>query len=104
MTAMLQSRLLSIVQRELDSQNLLLSPYGSQQIEVLITQGVERMRNNKVDEHPGRLMNAEQNLKSLVKYLRKYATDVGSYPQLSNADFDDAMRNCPTYWPYCASG
>ena len=104
MSVMLQSRLLTIVQRELDSQNLLLSPYCTQQIEVLITQGVERMRNNRVADNPGRLLNAEQNLKALVKYLRNYATDVGTYPHLGNADFDDALRTCPTFWPYCASG
>ena len=82
----------------------MLSPYCVQQIEVLVTQGVERMRNNNLADNPGRLMNAEQNLKSLVKYLRNYANEVGSYPHLSNADFDAALRNCPTFWPYCASG
>ena len=104
MTAMLQSRLMIIMQRELDSQNLLPDPYCTQQIERLVTQGVERMRNNNAADHPGRVMNAEQNLKSLVKYICDYSKNMGTFPQLSQSHFDAAMRSCPTLWPYCTAG
>ncbi len=104
MSAMLQSRLVTIMQRELESQNLQLTPYCTQQLEVLLTRGVERMRNNRVADHPGRVLNAEHNLKSLVKYLCDYSRVAGSYPQLSHSDFDAAMRKVPTFWPYCTSG
>jgi len=92
------------MQRELDSQGLQFSPYCTQQIEQLVSRGLERMRNNKATEHPSHLMNAERNLKALIKYFSNYSKEVGSFPQLSVSDFDTALRTSPAYWPYCSSG
>lgn len=104
MPAPLQSRLAVTMQRELDSQNLQLSPYCLQQIEILVGRGVERMRNSNATDNPGYVMNAERNLKSLVKYFADYSRNKGSYPRLTRSDFDHALRSSPTYWPYCSSG
>jgi hypothetical protein len=101
---MLTSRLLVIMQRELDSQNLQFSPYCIQQIEQLVTRGVERMRNNKAADDPGHILNAERNLRALIKYFQGYSEEAGTYPRLENADFDAALRTCPTYWLYSISG
>lgn len=101
---MLQSRLLIVLQRELDSQGLQLSPYCTQQIEQLLSRGLERMRNNKAAEHPSHQMNAERNLKALVKYFSDYSKEMGTYPRLSGSDFDTALHTSPAYWPYCSSG
>lgn len=101
---MLQSRLLLVMQRELDSQGLQLSPYCVQQIEQLVSRGLERMRNNKAADHPSHQMNAERNLKALVKYFCNYSKEVGTFPQLTISDFDTAVRTSPAYWPYCSAG
>jgi hypothetical protein len=101
---MLQPKLLLIMQRELDSCGLELTANGRQQVEQLVTYGVDRMRRSHALEHPGLMINAEQNLKSLVKYLAGRAREAGTFPNLSPQDFDSAMRACPTLWPYCSSG
>jgi hypothetical protein len=103
MSAMLQARLMVIMQRELDTSRLQLSPYCKKQIEQLVTRAVTRMHNNKVADNPGRLMNAERNLRALVKYLHDHSQATGSFPRLTDTDFDTAMRVCPTFWPYCSS-
>ena len=92
------------MQRELDSQNLQLSAYCTQQIEQLVNQGVQRMRNNNAADHPGRILNAERNLKSMVRYFSNYSKEVGTFPRMNHSDFDDAFRSLPTLWPYCTSG
>ena len=92
------------MQRELDSNGLQLSPYCVRQIEQLVIRGVQRMRNNKADEHPGQVLNAERNLRSLIKYFQDYSREAGTFPQLTNSGFEAALRVCPTFWPYCSSG
>ncbi|NNJ65965.1 MAG: hypothetical protein HKP16_10375 [Xanthomonadales bacterium] len=62
------------------------------------------MRNNKAADHPGHILNAERNLKALIKYFRGYAEEAGTFPRLANSDFDSALRTSPTYWPYSTSG
>jgi hypothetical protein len=89
--------------RELEFQRLQLSPYGLQQLDGLISRGAQRMRNSKVDENPGRTLNAEQSLKSLVRYLGDSARHEGTHPHLSGADFDRALRESPTFWPFTSS-
>jgi len=91
------------MQRELRAQELQLSPYCTQQIEQLISQGVQRMVVQKSNDHPGHVMSAERNLKFLVKYLADCSQKLGTFPRLSNIDFDTALNNAPTYWPYRTS-
>lgn len=104
MCAMLQSRLIGIMQRELESQNLQLSIYCTQQIEQMVSNGVQRMRTSKVIDHSGHIMQAERNLRALVNYLGEFSKSAGTYPSLTNSSFDAAMSNCPNFWPYCSSG
>ena len=92
------------MQRELDTQGLQLSPYCIQQLELLVTRGIERMRNNKVLDHAGHILNAERNLKSLVKYIGGYSREEGTFPKLTNTGFDAAILASPTFWPYSISG
>lgn len=104
MGAMLQSRLIGIMQRELESQNLQLSIYCTQQIEQMVSYGVQRMRTSKVIDHSGHIMQAERNLRALVKYLGDCSQKAGTYPSLTSSSFDAAMSSCPNFWPYCSSG
>lgn len=101
---MLQPKLLQIMQRELESSGLQLTPGSQQQLEQVVANGVSRMRRTHAIDHPGLLINAEQNLKSLVKYLAAYAREAGSFPKMTSQDFGTAMRTCPTLWPYASSG
>ena len=101
---MLKPRLLNIIHRELRAQNLQLSPSCTQQIEKLVNNGAERMRLNNADGHAGHTLQAEQNLKALIRYLGDYARDSGSFPKLTDASFDAAMSRCPTLWPFLSSG
>ena len=101
---MLQARLFSIMRRELDIQKLRLSPYCVNNMESVIRQGIARMRVIGADNHPGQALQAEQNLRALVGYLGKCSRDAGTFPALSENDYDSAMRNCPAYWPYSTSG
>lgn len=100
MSAMFQTRLIHIMQRELQAQNLQLSAYASQRIEQLVKNGIHRMRVNNASEHAGLVLQAEQNLKFLVRYFSDYAREAGSFPSLKDQDFDAALKTCPTYWPY----
>jgi hypothetical protein len=104
MSAMLQSRLLSIIHRELRAQQLEVSPSCAQQVEQLVNNGVQRLRLNKAHEHAGHIMQAEQNLRALIGYLGDYAREMGTFPRLSDADFDAALKRCPTLWPFWSSG
>ena len=49
-------------------------------------------------------MQAERNLQFLVLYFSDYAREVGTFPRLNNADFDDALIACPNFWLYRVSG
>ena len=104
MFAMLQARLSNIMQNEVDAQGLRLSFYCTQQIEQVLFRGLARMRSAKALDHPGHVLQAERNLKALIKYLGTYARNIGSHPRLTNTDFDKAMNACPNYWPYTSSG
>lgn len=101
---MLKPRLLNIIHRELRAQNLELSPSCTQQIEQLVNNGVQRMRLNKADEHAGHIMQAEQNLRALIRYFCEYAREAGTFPKLNDANFDTALSRCPTLWPFLTSG
>lgn len=98
------ARLLRILRSELDIQQIQLSPYCRQQIEQLIGYGVTRMRADKALETASFVMRAEGNLKALIGYLVKYSKKIGTYPVLGDADFDDAVRKSPAFWPFCMSG
>jgi len=100
---MLQTRLLSIMRRELQTQNLQLSIDCTQQIEQLVRRGIDRMRTGRVLDHAGHVIQAERNVKLLIKYFCDFARDAGTFPRLSNADFQKALIACPTIWPYCSS-
>jgi hypothetical protein len=103
-SAMLKPRLLNLIHRELRAQNLQVSPSCTQQIEQLVNNGVQRMRLDKADQHAGHVMQAELNLKALIRYLGEYARDEGSFPKLNDASFDAALSRCPTFWPFLSSG
>ncbi len=104
MSSAFHLRLLGIVQRELDSRNLQLSPYCTQQIEQLVSHGIQRMRVNSATSNAAYSLRAEQNLRSLVKYFCDYSRDMETFPKLSNSHFDAALIACPTLWPYNSSG
>jgi hypothetical protein len=76
---MLKPRLLNLIHRELRAQSLELFPSCTQQIEQLVNNGVQRMRLNKADEHAGHFVQAEQNLKALIRYLGEYAREAGFF-------------------------
>jgi hypothetical protein len=100
---MIKARLLSIMRRELDAQNLQLTSECQQQIEQLLVNGVSRMRINKAIDHPGHILQAERNMKALIQYFCDYAREVDSYPNLNSADFSAAMIVCPSFWPFSSS-
>ena len=101
---MLQNRLFSIMRREIIFRKLQLSPYCQKQIENLIRQGIVRMELMKADKNPGHTMKAEQNLRGLITYLVDCSKKAGTFPALSESEYDAAMRNPPALWPYCSSG
>jgi hypothetical protein len=103
MSAMLKARLLGIMQREVKSQNLQLSMYGMQRLELLVGQGIQRMRLNSAADHAGYAIQAERNLKQLIRHFGDYSRNLGTHPQLSDADFDAALVACPNVWPYRSS-
>ena len=103
MLAMLQPRLLGIMQVELKAQNLELSLYCIQQIEKLVGQGIQRMHINSAVGHGGYVMQAERNLRLLIKHLTDYSRSLGTFPNLNDSDFDTALNVCPTLWPYRTS-
>jgi hypothetical protein len=103
MPGMLQTRLLGIMQLELRSQNLELSQYCMQQIEKLVSQGIQRMHINSAVGHGRYVMRAERNLRLLIKHLTDHSRSLGTFPNLSDSDFDTALNKCPTLWPYRTS-
>ena len=104
MSAILSSRLLSIMQQEFDSLNFKLPANCQQQIEQLVSNGVARMRATKAVDHPGHVMAAERNLKALVRYFCDFAREEGTYPTIDGAAFRRALLASPIYWPYSSSG
>ena len=100
---MLKPRLLHLMHRELRVQGLELSPSCTQQIEKLVNNGAQRMRLNKA-EHARHDIQAEQNLKTLIRYLGDYARDAGTYPKLNDEGFRAAVSRCPALWPFLSSG
>lgn len=103
MSGMLQSKLLNIMQRELQSQNLQLSSDCQRQIEQMVRHGVQRMRINRAMDHAGHVIQAERNMRLLVRYFCDYARNLGTFPKLSNSDFNRALSACPTLWPFSSS-
>lgn len=100
MSAVLKSRLLSIMRNELTSQEFHPTRYCEQQINMLVGHGIARMRLNNVIDQSSHIIRAEQNLKALIKYFSNYSRDVGTFPTLSNSAFNTALNTCPIFWPY----
>ena len=92
------------MQRELELQRLQLPVYCTQQMELMIANGVQRMRVNKALDHAGHVLQAERNLRALVKYLCDFSRKEGTFPTLTETSFDAAMGSCPTFWPFCSTG
>ena len=92
------------MQRELESRGMELPLYCTQQIEQMVSRAMLRMQANRVIDHAGHVLQAERNLVSLIEYFCEYSREIGSYPRLSNSDFDAALHSCPSFWPYSSSG
>ena len=101
---MIQSRLSGIMRQELEFLQVHFSPYCVQQVEQMIGNGIKRMKVNNTIDHAGYVMQAERNLKALLKYFSDYAKQEGTFPELKDKDFDAAMKTCPILWPFSASG
>lgn len=101
---MLLMRLLGLLRRELESSQLHMTPYCTKRLEGLVRNGINRMKTTKTLEHPGYALQAERNLQGLIKYIEDYSHKVGTYPNLSDSQFDAALRNAPSLWPYSAAG
>ena len=95
-----QARFLSIMQREHDMQGLQLPSSCRSRIEQMVSRGVTRMRTNRILDNPGQVLQAEQNLKELIRYLCAFARDAGVFPEMTDADFDKAMLTCPPLFPW----
>jgi hypothetical protein len=100
---MLQTKLLKIMKRELQSQNLQLSSDCIAQIEKMVRYGIQRMRANHSMDNAGHVIQAERNMRFLVRYFCDYSRDMGTHPKLSNSDFNQALNACPTLWPFNSS-
>ena len=100
MSAVLKARVTTIFAREISSSQFKPSSYVEGQFKKMIGQGVTRMRINKAVDQPGHVIRAEKNLKALIKYFADYSRKVGTYPSLSDANFDHALKDCPSLWPY----
>lgn len=103
MSAHIQPRLLSILQREMDTLGLQLSSSCRGQLEGMVTRGVTRMRVNKLLDNPGQILQAERNLKEMVQYFCGHARQVSTYPTLSDDEFRRAKTACPTFFPFWSS-
>ena len=101
---MLRVRLTSIMRREIEFRKLQLSPYCVAQLESLIRQGIVRMELIDAHKNPGHTMRAETNIKALIAYLVGCSKDAGTFPVLSESEYDAAMRSPPPLWPFCAAG
>lgn len=92
------------MRQELEFLRLQFSPYCVQQIEQMIGNGIKRMKVNNTIDHAGYALQAERNLKALIKYFADYAKNQGTFPNLNEKDFDTAMHTCPILWPFSGSG
>lgn len=100
MSAALKARLMRILSREMSSLQFQPTAYCEGQFKKMISHGVTRMRINNAVDQPGHIVRAERNLKALLKYFSDYARKAGTFPTLSNAAFDNALKDCPSLWPY----
>ena len=100
MSAKLKARLMTIMAREMSALQFKPSSYVDGQFKKMIGHGVTRMRINKAVDQPGHVIRAEKNVKALVRYFSDYARKVGSFPTLSDAQFEHALKDCPALWPY----
>ena len=97
-------KLKGIMQRELETSQLELTAYCLKQVEILIGRGVKRMKMNNTIDHAGYVLEAERNLATLIRYFDEYSKKLETFPKLGDTDFDAALRNCPTLWPFSTSG
>jgi hypothetical protein len=101
MTAVaLKSKLTLVLEKELESIDLYLSPYGMSRIEKIIDQGVERMGLDGVTDSIEKIYVAEKNLTHFLEYFCNYAKTLGSYPFLDDNAFDSALADCYPLWPF----
>jgi hypothetical protein len=101
MTAVaLKSKLTLVLESEIESIDLYLSPYGLSQIEKILDHGVERMGIDGVTESLEKMYVAEENLKRLLDHFCNYAKTLGTYPFLDNDAIDTALADCYPLWPY----
>ena len=96
----LKAKLTLVLEREIESIDLYLSPYGLSQIEKILDHGVERMGIDGVTESIEKIYVAEENLKRLLEYFCNYAKTLGTYPFLDDGAFDTALAECYPLWPY----
>jgi len=96
----LLSILTGILKSELEDQGIQLSPYCGEQVEHMISIGVERMTMAKVIEKQDKVHLAEENIKRLIEYLSDQAKAYGSFPYLEDLAFDMAIGECYPLWPY----
>ena len=97
----IRSKLSSILGKEIDDQKLHLSPYCEEQIEHMVSLGVERMLIAKVTEQQDKIYLAERNIKCLVEYLSNQAKSYGTYPEIEESVFNTVIAECYPLWPYC---
>jgi hypothetical protein len=101
MTFAINSRLSSILETEIEDQKLHLSPYCEEQVERMISIGVQRMSIANVTGQSDKIFLAERNIKRLVEYLSNQAKSHGTYPEMEESTFDTAIAECFPLWPYC---
>jgi hypothetical protein len=101
MTGNLQPRLLSILQREIDSLGFKPTTSCKSQMDQMVIRGIVRMRIGKALDNPGRILQAERSLRDLVQYFCDQSRDAGTFPEISDEDFRAALISCPPLWPYC---
>ena len=101
MSVALKSRLVLVLEREIESIDLYLSPYGMSRVDKLIDQAIERMTLDNVSERMDKIIVAEQNLKHLLEHFSSRAKTLGTYPFLDDNAFDTALADCHPLWPFC---
>lgn len=100
MSAVVKARMLRVLRHELSAQDFQASRYCEGQLKMLVGQGVSRLRLNNAIEDASLILRAESSLRSLVRYFSQYSKDVGTFPSLSNTQFNTALNECPTFWPF----
>lgn len=100
MSAAVKSRLMNVMSQEMSSVQFQPSSYIDGQFRKMVSQGVTRMRINNAVDNPSYTIRAETNMKTLVKYFSEYSRKVGTFPTMSNAAFNNALKDCPSLWPY----